>query len=56
MRKPVLLAALVGAAALAKRARAQRDERDVWKTATTTTPDTTPDTAPETPPIELDLR
>jgi hypothetical protein len=52
MRKPVLLAALVGAAALAKRARAQRTERDVWKTATTTTPDTAPDTAP----IDLDLR
>ena len=35
MRKPVLLVAALGAAAaLARRARAQRSERDVWKTAT----------------------
>jgi hypothetical protein len=34
VRKPVLLMALLAAAALAKRARAQRAERDVWKTAT----------------------
>jgi hypothetical protein len=35
MRKPVLLVAVVGAAAaLFRRARAQRSERDVWKTAT----------------------
>jgi hypothetical protein len=35
MRKPVLLVALLGAAAaLAKRAQAQRSERDVWKSAT----------------------
>ena len=35
MRKPVVLVALLGAAAaLAQRARAQRAEREVWKTAT----------------------
>ena len=35
LRKPVLLAALVGgAAALARRVKARRGERDVWKTAT----------------------
>ena len=35
MRKPVVIAALVGAAAaLARRAKARRSERDVWKTAT----------------------
>jgi hypothetical protein len=35
MRKPVLLVALLGAAAaLARRAQARRGERDVWKTAT----------------------
>ena len=39
MRKPVVFVALLGAAAaLAKRAKAQRSERDVWKTATTTAP------------------
>jgi hypothetical protein len=50
MRKPVLLAALVGAAALAKRARAQRAERDVWKTATEPAP------APDTASRDVDLR
>jgi hypothetical protein len=50
MRKPVLLAALVGAAALAKRARAQRTERDVWKTATKPAP------ATDTAPRDVDLR
>ncbi|MCW2672689.1 MAG: hypothetical protein JWP14_1278 [Frankiales bacterium] len=35
MRKPVVIIALLGAvAALVKRARAQRAERDVWKSAT----------------------
>jgi len=35
VRKPVVLAALLGAAAaLAQRGRRQRAERDVWKTAT----------------------
>ena len=35
MRKPVVLVALLGAAAaLARRARSQRAEREVWKTAT----------------------
>jgi hypothetical protein len=35
MRKPVLMVAVLGAAAaLVRRARAQRSERDVWKTAT----------------------
>jgi hypothetical protein len=36
VRKPVLLVALLGAvAALARRARAQRSEREVWHEATT---------------------
>ena len=35
MRKPILLAALLGAAAaLAKRASARRSEREVWHEAT----------------------
>jgi hypothetical protein len=39
MRKPVVIVAVLGAvAALAKRAKAQRSERDVWKTATTQPP------------------
>ena len=35
MRKPVVLVALLGAAvAVAQRIKAQRTEREVWKTAT----------------------
>jgi hypothetical protein len=34
MRKPVVLLALLGAAAALRRSRAQRSEREVWKTAT----------------------
>jgi hypothetical protein len=35
MRKPVVFVALLGAAAaIVKRAKARRGERDVWKTAT----------------------